>query len=472
MILVHWEDVQVPEDRQRKEFNERKMKELQDSIQRIGLLHPIVVEPNQDEDTWTLRAGERRLRAMLELHKEKVIFRCGDQQVPTDYIPVAEWSKLSDLERLEIEVAENVDRSDFTFPERVRALARLHELRQSQNPQHTISDTATEVHGREARGSEITNIAEALAIAKHLDDPDVAKAKDRKEALRAIKRKTDVLEHARLAKAADLTKSEHTLLQLDCLEWLKTCPANTFNVVLTDPPYGIDADDFGTQATTGHDYKDSRKSWEAMMLHLPDHLFRVTKPQAHAYLFCDHRLFERLSVLMVIAGWRVYPWPMIWFKGSNNGMLPFPKHAPRRTYECILYAWKGEKETLVVKPDCIDNIPAVRKELKHGAQKPVALYCDLLSRSARPGDAVLDCCGGSGTILVAANRMRLRATYLENNPEQFNIATSRVNVKDIDDGAEADDGLGIDFSSFNIQGAGGRQLEVGGKGTGVDASKA
>ena len=73
----------------------------------------------------------------------------------------------------------------------------------------------------------------------------------------------------------------------------------------------------------------------------------------------------------------------------------------------------------------------------------MALYCDLLSRSVNPGDRVLDCFGGSGPILVAANRMRLVATYIEEKEVPYNIAVARSTVKDIDDGAEEDDGISI-----------------------------
>jgi len=145
---------------------------------------------------------------------------------------------------------------------------------------------------------------------------------------------------------------------------------------------------------------------------------------------------------MVLAGWKIFPTPLVWFKA--NGMVPLPNLGPRRTYECILYAYKGERQTICLKNDCITKIPGVRN-LKHGAQKPVALYCDLLSRSAKPGDAVLDCFGGSGTILVAGNIRKAIVTYIEDKDDAFNIAQSRANTMEIDDGAEEDDGISIEF---------------------------
>ena len=66
----------------------------------------------------------------------------------------------------------------------------------------------------------------------------------------------------------------------------------------------------------------------------------------------------------------------------------------------------------------------------------MALYRDLLSRSCVAGDRVLDCFGGTGPILVAANMMKLEATYIENSKESYDIAVTRANTAELDDGAE------------------------------------
>lgn len=442
MIWVKADDITIPEGRFREEFDERKMNELYDSIKRVGLINPLTLE--RQGDTWLLRAGERRLRILRKLHAEKIPIRCGtDVSKDGGLVPAVEWSTLTDMQRLEIEIEENLNRADFTFQERSRALARLHEFRKSQNPAHTIQATATEVNrGNTAKGDQISTVSNAIIISKHLNDPDVARAKDEKEALKIIKRKADAIHRAQLATKFDLSKTSHRLIRGNSAQILPTLPDNSFDVILTDPPYGVDADSFGDQSGTGHDYEDSQKHLEEILSWFCDESYRIAKERAHCYLFCDIRRFERIHTLMVLACWKVFPTPLIWYKG--NGMVPLPKHGPKRTYECILYAYKGNRETLVLKNDCIIRIPAV-KNIKHGAQKPVALYTDLLSRSANPGDSIIDCFGGTGTILVAANRTKTVATYVEENEDAFNIATSRANIHEIDDGAPEDDGLTIEL---------------------------
>lgn len=440
MILVHVNDVSIPENRFRREFDSKKMDELRDSILRNGLINPPTVE--KSGDTWILRAGERRLRCLQKIIEEKKPFRCGPHALDGDLIPVIEWETLTPLQRLEIEVEENVVRADFTWQERTTALAALHKLRSEQNPGQTIGDTASEVLGKPARGDQRTVVADALILSKYLNNPEVAKAKSAKEAIKIVRKQTEAVHQAQLAKTVDLKKTPHKLIQGDALEELAKLPSEHFDIVVTDPPYGVGAHNFGEQASTGHNYKDTKTYFDSLMQKLPEELFRVCKAEAHLYLFCDQRRFVQLESLFVLAGWNVWPTMLIWYKG--NGMLPMPDQGPRRSYECILYAYKGAKRVLQVKNDCIVKVPGIR-QLIHGAQKPVALYCDLLSRSARPGDTVLDCFGGSGPLLVAANRLRLTATYIEVDEGAYNVALQRINTTDIDDGAEEDDGLNLNL---------------------------
>lgn len=423
-------DIVIPENRFRREFDEKALKELQGSIKRNGLINPITVERSGEK--YILRAGERRLKATIAIEQEAIEVRLFEELTP--------------LQRLEIEVEENVVRSDFTWQERTKALAALHGLRSQQNPGQTIAATASEALGKEALGDQRQQVSDALIVSKHLDDPDVAKAKSQREAIKVIEKKAGAIHRARLALRFDPQATPHTLLKGDALVHLKAFAPGVFDVILTDPPYGVGADQFGSMSSTRHNYRDSEKYWEELMQIFPDACFRVTREQAHCYAFCDPRRFDRFSTLMVLAGWTVFPVPLIWDKG-NHGMLPFPNEGPRRSYEAILYAWKGGKHTLLTgRSDVIRGIPAVHS-IKHGAQKPVALYEELLSRSAAPGDRVLDCFGGTGPLLVAANRMRLVATYIEVDEDSFNTATERVGTSDLDDGVEVDDGLGITIES-------------------------
>jgi len=68
--------------------------------------------------------------------------------------------------------------------------------------------------------------------------------------------------------------------------------AERFDVILTDPPYGIDAQDFGDAGgrlvSQTHEYSDvGGEAWETLMLEFARQSFRIAKAQAHAYICCD-----------------------------------------------------------------------------------------------------------------------------------------------------------------------------------------
>jgi DNA modification methylase len=64
--------------------------------------------------------------------------------------------------------------------------------------------------------------------------------------------------------------------------------------------------------------------------------------------------------------------------------------------------------------------------LGHAAQKPVALFEDLLRRTCLPGNAVLDPFMGTGTIFTAAHPLKIRAVGVELDPAAYGIALARI----------------------------------------------
>ena len=418
----------IPENRQRRVFDEKKLQELANSIMSKGLLHPPVVR--FDGEVYTLVAGERRTRAITSLASIDVGIQCNGESFPAGTLPITLLADLDPYSVREAELEENTIRDDLTWADRARAIAELNSFRADQAKDaglpHSARDTASEILGREAQGSEISKVTEAVIVTKHLHDPDVAAAKTQKEAIKIIKKKAEAAHRETLAASFNLAETPHQLHHTSAFSFAEELPSGAFDVILTDPPYGINADGFGSMAGTEHSYEDSADyAFDCYKL-VAEQGFRVTKDKAHCYVFLDPRYWSEISFYFVSAGWNVWPTPLIWNKG--NGMLPKPEHGPRRTYEMILFATKGDRKVLRVAPDVI-TCPLVQ-ERDHGAQKPVLLYKDLLSRSALPGNSVLDFFAGSGTIFPASNALKLVATGSEINKEYYNLALSRINDSD------------------------------------------
>ncbi|MBY0408856.1 MAG: site-specific DNA-methyltransferase, partial [Burkholderiaceae bacterium] len=164
-------------------------------------------------------------------------------------------------------------------------------------------------------------------------------------------------------------------------------------------------------------------TWRKLMLDWCPLSFKVAKKQAHAYVFCDLDNFHELKKMMQDAGWYVFRTPMIAVK-PNSGRVPLPDEGPRRQYEVILYAIKGHKKTNAIYPDVIST--TADPGMQHGAQKPVALYQNLLQRSVVAGNKVLDSFAGSGTIFPAADSFKCQAVGLEQSREYFGICLNRL----------------------------------------------
>lgn len=425
-----FQDLIVLDNRQRQEFDPEALTDLGNSILDRGLMHPIVVR--ETPEGLVLVAGERRLRAMGDLWAMGESIRHNGRLFAPYEVPYVTLGELSPLEAEEAELDENLKRRDLSWQERSEALARLHRLRSAQaeaiGVSHSIAKTLAEVETKDY-GTD----RQAVLLADHLDNPAIAKAKSVGEAFKILKKEEERAKSVALAEKVgkDFNSSVHHLHHVDCLSWMQACPENSFDVILTDPPYGMNAQNFGDGggrlSNSEHQYDDSPEAWERLMSRWAPLAYKVAKPQAHAYVFCDFDKFHTLKTFMRSAGWYVFRTPFVVHK-QGSGRVPLPEHGPRRQYELCLYAIKGDKPVTGIFSDVISC--KLEENLTHGANKPVELYVDLLKRSVRPGDAVLDAFAGSGTIFPAAHQCKIYATGLELNPEYYGISVNRLNSLD------------------------------------------
>lgn len=430
--------------RQRQEFDPTAMAELTEAIASRGLMHPIVLR--EADEGMVLVAGERRMRAIRDFRLLGGTLKFNGQTVPDGEYPYVTLGQLSPLEAEEAELQENMARKDLTWQENSAAMAKLHSLRsrqaQAEGRVHTVADTAMETKGRSDGGYQ-AQVRKDLVVAQFLHLPEVAKAKTADEAFKILKRQEETQKNIALAASVGktFTQSIHELHNTNCLSWMRAQPEGLFDVILTDPPYGMGADSFGDAAGKlggiEHHYKDDKETWTSLMSEWCPLAYRIAKPQAHAYVFCDLDNYHELKGMMELAGWWVTRTPFIASK-PNSGRVPHPEHGPRRQWEMILYAIKGKKTTTGIYPDVITTMADAN--MSHGAQKPVALYLDLLKRSVRAGDTVLDSFAGSGTIFPAAHQFKVKAVGLEMNPEYYAFCLKRIQSLDGDAASAAAQG--------------------------------
>jgi DNA modification methylase len=408
-------------DRQREKFDEKSIEDLADSISRVGLIHaPAITEAN------TLVAGERRLRALRVLGERSGSFRYAGvdfkyPQIPAHVLPYKDPKLL-----YEIELEENLRRENLTPMEQAKAIAKLHRVRSQQVPEQTVKDTAVEVAtlaGKKPTAHDEVLVAESLLVDEFADDPEVQAAS-----------KTSLRKAAKIARkkmelqflSALNTKQTSDFFRVfggDAGMVMEAFEPETYDILLFDPPYGVDANKFGEQAHgLGHQYEDSFDAACLFMDKIMENQ-RVLKSNAHVLMFCSPDLFNDWKMYYENHGFKVWPRPLIWAKGT--GHLPVPERGPRYTYENILFAVRGDRRVASVTSD-VFNVAAVRDKI-HAAEKPSELLRQLLEFVAKPGDHILDPCCGSGPIFTAARDLEIFVDGIEIEEKYYHVAKERAN---------------------------------------------
>lgn len=438
----------ISPNRQRQNFDLSSLNELGESIKKGGLQNPIVLRVDEGDDPedltdpiYYLVSGERRLRAISDIYALGGTIRHDNQDVPVGEIPFTELGDLSELAREEAEFDENTKRANLTWQEEAAAVQRLAAARAKaggitsplqpdivREVARTAIPAAKELPTGQL-GVHQENTRRQIIVAAHLHDPEVKGAKDANEAFKILRRKEDAQKRVLLAAEVGKTYSAetaHSVHHGDSLAWMAAAPAGVFDVICTDPIYGINADEFGDsggKAAGAHFYKDDYETWRKHIEVLAREGARICKADAHLYAFCDITRFAEFKEVLEEEGWECFRTPLIWHK-PNGSRTPWVDFGPQRKYELVLYAKRGRKPVTRIYPDLVSY--AADENLGHQAQKPVALFTDLLRRSVAPGDSVLDPFCGSGPIFPAAQELKVKATGIEMDAAAYGICLKRL----------------------------------------------
>jgi len=190
----------------------------------------------------------------------------------------------------------------------------------------------------------------------------------------------------------------------DCLEVMKDMPDGCVDLIITDPPRGIDLD-YGK-------YCDNRDNLGELIKKIMPEILRVGK-----------RVLIACGLLEI----NFYPqpdWILAWvYKGGNNRCSwGFQCWQPILAYGKDPYLQDG----LGGRPDIIfDNRPPAKSE--HPCPKPIQFWENLLLRgSVREEDVVLDPFLGSGTTVEVCKLTHRNFIGIEINPDYCKIAEERL----------------------------------------------
>lgn len=409
--------------------DERQRRELKDldslaaSIKRVGQIQPIVI----DRDNFLI-AGERRLTAIKQL---------GDRNVRCVYM-----DQLSEFELQLIEYEENIIRADLPWQDQCRAILGMHNLCRKHDPKWSAAQTAVKL------GLAAGTVSERLAVAEELERgnelvvnaPLYSTAKGIVQRLQSRKAEaeksmlTGILNSKPLAtpleqaiaaaegwvppgpyiqagtSSADLAlagisaddTASGLILRDDFNQWAPTYDGPKFNLVHCDFPYGVGMhkSDQGSGDAYGT-YEDSPDIYWQLLDTLLNYLDNFCEESAHLVFWFSMDYYqttlERLRSRFI-----VNPFPLVWVKSDNSGILPDPNRGPRRTYETAFFASRGDRK--IVKA-VANHISAPIQRGNHMSEKPQAVLTHFFRMLIDDTSSVLDPTCGSGSAIRAARRL-------------------------------------------------------------------
>lgn len=387
---------------------------------------------------WQLIVGERRTQSMKKLIEAGIPFMYNGTHVPEGMIPIVTLQdNLSRADLKQIEFDENKVREPLTWQDECEALAEIHRLRTEENPKQTKLDTARQLIQEKVIETVTSparlaqDIQRATAIAENLHNPTIAKARNPTEAYNLLLKAEEesinaVITRRRLARTSELPSI--VIRRGDCISILPQLEDNIADLILTDPPFGIGADTGGFRQRTihHHNYEDTPEQARAIAQSIILDGFRIAKPQANLFIFCDIDLFPILKEMAGRVGWAPFRTPIVWRKSMSEGLAPWQGKGFRRTYELVFWATKGQRGLISSPVDVLDESRVSRSERSHAAEKPTGLLMQLIEASTLPGDYVLDPCCGSGSTLVAAKQLKRTGMGIEKDEVFYNTAMSNV----------------------------------------------
>lgn len=206
------------------------------------------------------------------------------------------------------------------------------------------------------------------------------------------------------------------LLNVDCIEYLKSLPDKAFDLAICDPPYGIDhatkagkmaGQQYGNAAAKKRSYLG--KDWNKQIP--PGIYFEQLKRVSKNQILWGGNYFT--AFLEPKSGW------IFWDKdnGDNN-------------FSDGELAWtsfdKGLRKVKVTWNGMIQYDMGNKEERFHPTQKPIRLYEWVLKHYAEEGFKILDTHGGSASLGIACMNYKFDAVICEIDKDYFDAAVKRL----------------------------------------------
>lgn len=203
----------------------------------------------------------------------------------------------------------------------------------------------------------------------------------------------------------------NTIQNIDCIEGLKKLPDKSIDLILTDPPYGLN--------TEGIDNDSSLNSFYSIL------------PESYRTLKEDSFFITFFSTKFLPLVFKNNPFKYFWnfILYCPNGRV-FSPIGITKYMSCIAFK-KGNPRMPKRGKDIFVDTPGKLVEpdegfINHPTPKPKTFIKEILLMFSREGDVVLDPFIGSGSTAVACKQTKRNFIGFEINKKYCDLARSRL----------------------------------------------
>jgi len=202
------------------------------------------------------------------------------------------------------------------------------------------------------------------------------------------------------------------------------------DMIFTDPPYGMSYGGGRAEGSTqkgalvkahGMIKNDDLRD-DALITLVKDSLSTAlmkSKQGCSAYICFTWRTYSEFYKAITDAGYKIKNC-VVWDKKS----IGLGQSHYRPQHEFIFYCgeqWYGDKS----QSDVWQMSRGATSKYVHPTQKPVELVCKALENSSKNEDIVIDCFGGSGSTIIACEKLNRKARIMELDPKYCDVIIKR-----------------------------------------------
>ena len=213
----------------------------------------------------------------------------------------------------------------------------------------------------------------------------------------------------------------------DCLQFKRQIPDKSIDLIVTDPPYGINFKS-PWQTYQKHIANDSFDDWLIILPQMLKEFKRVLTDSGCCCCCCGGGGKTPVTAIFTIEAIKHFNLiqTLVWRKFIGLGW----RYRPSYENIVILSKDKDNYSFYDESKSCSNVIEGINQDIpiegEHPTQKLVQLMSRLIQTHSKAGDLILDAFAGGGSTLVAAKELGRRFIGIEIEPKYVEIANRRL----------------------------------------------